>query len=95
MARNIRELQNVVERAVILCEGDGIPPALLHLHVTSPRSRGRRGRCERWSERPSSRRWPPAMATGARRACSSGSAFVRLHTCLREYGIFVERDAEE
>jgi two-component system, NtrC family, response regulator AtoC len=94
---NIRELQNVIERAVILCREERIPSAHLHLPLSSPAlSPGAPKATLRELEREAILAALAANKGNRRKAADElGIGLRTLYTRLREYGISVESDDEE
>ena len=92
---NIRELQNVIERAAILCQGEQILPAHLNLTPTSPAPAAAGPRTLRELEREAILA-ALAACRGNRRAAAEqlGIGLRTLYTRLREYGISAEPDPE-
>lgn len=94
---NIRELQNVVERAVILCREERIPSALLHFPVSPPAlSSGAPKTTLRELEREAILSALAAHNGNRRKAADQlGIGLRTLYARLREYGISAESDDEE
>jgi two-component system response regulator FlrC len=93
---NIRELQNVVERAAILCQGDQILPAYLNLTLGSPAPAATGPRMLRELEREAILAALSACQGNRRGAAEQlGIGLRTLYTRLREYGIFSDQDVEE
>ncbi len=93
---NIRELQNVVERAAILCQEKQILPAYLNLTPTSPTPAGAGPRPLRDLEREAILAALTACKGNRRGAAEQlGIGLRTLYTRLREYGIFSDQDLEE
>jgi two-component system, NtrC family, response regulator AtoC len=93
---NIRELQNVIERAAILCREDRITPAHMHLSVSPAVSSSGAPKTLRDLEQAAIL---AALAThkGNRRKVADqlGIGLRTLYTRLRDYGISTESDEEE
>jgi two-component system response regulator FlrC len=91
---NIRELQNVVERAVILCREERIPSALLHLPVSPPAlSSGAPKTTLRQLERDAILAALAAHKGNRRKAADQlGIGLRTLYARLREYGISADSD---
>jgi two-component system response regulator FlrC len=93
---NIRELQNVVERAVILCQEERILPAHLNLAPASPASAAAGPKTLKELEREAIL---SALTTcqGNRREAAKqlGVGLRTLYTRLREYGISTDQDDEK
>jgi len=93
---NIRELQNVVERAVILCREERIPSALLHLPQSSPALSPGAPKTLRELEREAILATLAAHKGNRRKAADQlGIGLRTLYARLREYGISAESDDEE
>ena len=93
---NIRELQNVIERAVILCREERIPSAHLHLPLSSPALSPGAPKTLRELEREAILAALAAHRGNRRKAADElGVGLRTLYTRLREYGISVESDDEE
>jgi len=94
---NIRELQNVVERAVILCREDRIPSALLHFPASPPAlSSGAPKTTLRELEREAILAALAAHKGNRRKAADQlGIGLRTLYARLREYGISADSDDEE
>jgi two-component system, NtrC family, response regulator AtoC len=94
---NIRELQNVVERAVILCREERIPSALLHFPVSPPAlSSGAPKTTLRELEREAILAALAAHKGNRRKAADQlGIGLRTLYARLREYGISADSDDEE
>jgi DNA-binding NtrC family response regulator len=93
---NIRELQNVVERAAILCQGEQILPAYLNLTPASPAPAAAGPRTLRELEREAILA-ALAACKGNRRATAEqlGIGLRTLYTRLKELGIFTEHGEDE
>ena len=93
---NIRELQNVVERAAILCQGEQILPAYLNLTPASPAPAAAGPRTLRELEREAILA-ALAACKGNRRAAAEqlGIGLRTLYTRLKELGIFTEHGEDE
>ena len=93
---NIRELQNVVERAAILCQGEQILPAYLNLTPASPAPAAAGPRTLRELEREAILA-ALAACKGNRRGAAErlGIGLRTLYTRLREYGISSDQEVEE
>jgi two-component system response regulator FlrC len=90
---NIRELQNVIERAVILCGEERITPAHLHLPLSSPALSPGAPKTLRELEREAILAALVAHAGNRRKAADQlGVGLRTLYTRLREYGISAESD---
>ncbi len=94
---NIRELQNVVERAVILCREEHIPSTLLHFPVSPPAlSSGAPKTTLRELEREAIQAALAAHKGNRRKAAAQlGIGLRTLYARLREYGISADSDDEE
>ncbi len=93
---NIRELQNVVERAAILCQGDQILPAHLNLTLASPAPAAAGLRTLRELEREAILAALAACKGNRRTAAEQlGIGLRTLYTRLREYGISTNQETEE
>jgi len=94
---NIRELQNVVERAVILCREERIPTALLHFPVSTPAlSSGAPKTTLRELKREAILAALAAHKGNRRKAADQlGIGLRTLYARLREYGISADSDNEE
>jgi two-component system response regulator FlrC len=93
---NIRELQNVIERAVILCREERITSAHLHLPLSSPALSPGMPKTLRELEREAIQAALAAHRGNRRKAADRlGVGLRTLYTRLREYGISVESDDEE
>jgi two-component system response regulator FlrC len=93
---NIRELQNVIERAVILCREERITSAHLHLPLSSPALSPGAPKTLRELEREAILGALAAQRGNRRKAADQlGIGLRTLYTRLREYGISVESDDEE
>ena len=94
---NIRELQNVIERAVILCREERIPSALLHLPASPPAlSSGAPKTTLRELEREAILAALAAHKGNRRKAADQlGIGLRTLYARLREYGISADSDDEE
>jgi two-component system, NtrC family, response regulator AtoC len=94
---NIRELQNVVERAVILCREERISSALLHFPVSPPAlSSGAPKTTLRELEREAILAALAAHKDNRRKAADQlGIGLRTLYARLREYGISAESNDEE
>jgi two-component system response regulator FlrC len=93
---NIRELQNVVERAAILCQGEQILPAHLNLVPTSPAPGAAGPRTLRELEREAILAALSACKGNRRTAAEQlGIGLRTLYTRLREYGISPDQEAED
>jgi two-component system response regulator FlrC len=93
---NIRELQNVVERAAILCQGEQILPAYLNLTPASPAPAAAGPRTLRGLEREAILA-ALAACKGNRRGAAErlGIGLRTLYTRLREYGISSDQEVDE
>jgi len=93
---NIRELQNVVERAAILCQGEQILPAYLNLTPASPAPAAAGPRTLRELEREAILA-ALAACKGNRRGAAErlGIGLRTLYTRLREYGISSDQEVDE
>ncbi len=93
---NIRELQNVVERAAILCQGEQILPAYLNLTPASPAPAAAGPRTLRELEREAILA-ALAACKGNRRGAAErlGIGLRTLYTRLREYGISSDQEMDE
>jgi two-component system response regulator FlrC len=92
---NIRELQNVIERAAILCREERITPAHLHLSVSPPLSSSGAPKTLRELEREAILAALAAHQGNRRRVADQlGIGLRTLYTRLREYGISTESDEE-
>jgi DNA-binding NtrC family response regulator len=92
---NIRELQNVIERAAILCREERITPAHLHLSVSSAVSSSGAPTTLRELEREAIVAALAANEGNRRKAADQlGIGLRTLYTRLREYGISAESDEE-
>ena len=92
---NIRELQNVVERAAILCQGDQILPAYLNLTLGFPAPAATGPRMLRELEREAILAALSACQGNRRTAAEQlGIGLRTLYTRLREYGISTESGEE-
>jgi len=93
---NIRELQNVIERAVILCREGRIPSSLLHLSASPAALSSNAPKTLRELEREAIL---GALAAnhGIRRKAADqlGIGLRTLYTRLREFGISSEPEDEE
>jgi two-component system response regulator FlrC len=90
---NIRELQNVIERAVILCGEERITPAHLHLPLSSPALSPGAPKTLRELEREAILAALVTHAGNRRKAADQlGVGLRTLYTRLREYGISAESD---
>jgi two-component system response regulator FlrC len=93
---NIRELQNVVERAVILCRDERIPSAHLHLSVSPPVPSADAPKTLMDLEREAILSALAAHKGNRRKAADQlGIGLRTLYTRLREYGISTDPDDEE
>jgi two-component system response regulator FlrC len=93
---NIRELQNVVERAVILCREVRIPSAHLHLSVSPPVPSAGAPKTLMDLEREAILSALAAHKGNRRKAADQlGIGLRTLYTRLREYGISADPDDEE
>ena len=93
---NIRELQNVVERAVILCREERIPSALLHFPVSPPALSSGAPKTLMDLEREAILAALAAHKGNRRKAADQlGIGLRTLYTRLRGYGISAESDDEE
>jgi two-component system, NtrC family, response regulator AtoC len=94
---NIRELQNVIERAVILCREERITSALLHFPVSPPAlSSGAPKTTLRELEREAILAALAAHKGNRRKAADQlGIGLRTLYARLREYGISADSDDEE
>jgi two-component system response regulator FlrC len=93
---NIRELQNVVERAVILCRDERIPSAHLHLSVSPPVPSAGGPKTLMDLEREAILSALAAHKGNRRKAADQlGIGLRTLYTRLREYGISADPDDEE
>jgi len=93
---NIRELQNVVERAVILCREERIPSAHLHLSVSPPVPSAGAPKTLMDLEREAILAALAAHKGNRRKAADQlGIGLRTLYTRLREYGISADSDDEE
>jgi len=93
---NIRELQNVVERAVILCRGKCISSSLLHLSPSPSASLSNATKTLRELEREAILGALAANHGNRRKAAEQlGIGLRTLYTRLREFGISPEPDGEE
>ena len=93
---NIRELQNVVERAAILCQGEQILPVYLNLTPASPAPAAAGPRTLRELEREAILA-ALAACKGNRRGAAErlGIGLRTLYTRLREYGISSDQEVDE
>jgi DNA-binding NtrC family response regulator len=92
---NIRELQNVIERAAILCREERITPAYLHLSAPPGAPSPEAPRSLRDLEREAILSALAACHGNRREAAKQlGIGLRTLYTRLREYGISVDPDAE-
>ena len=93
---NIRELQNVIERAVILCREERIISAHLHPPLSSPALSPCAPKTLRELEREAILAALVAHAGNRRKAADQlGVGLRTLYTRLREYGISAESDDEK
>jgi two-component system response regulator FlrC len=93
---NIRELQNVVERAAILCQEEQILPAHLNLAPASPASAAAGPKTLKELEREAILSALAACHGNRREAAKQlGIGLRTLYTRLREYGISREQDEEQ
>jgi two-component system response regulator FlrC len=93
---NIRELQNVVERAAILCRDEQITPAYLHLSASPGVNSLVAPKTLRELEREAILAALTAQQGNRRKAADQlGIGLRTLYTRLREYGISTESEAEE
>ena len=93
---NIRELQNVIERAAILCREDRIAPAHLHLSASPGVLSSVAPKTLRELEREAILAALAAHKGNRRKAADQlGIGLRTLYTRLREYGISTESDEEE
>ena len=93
---NIRELQNVIERAVILCREERIPSALLHFPVSPPALSSGAPKTLMDLEREAILAALAAHKGNRRKAADQlGIGLRTLYTRLRGYGISAESDDEE
>lgn len=93
---NIRELQNVIERAAILCREEQIAPAHLQLVASPAVSASSAPKTLRDLEREAILAALEAHQGNRRRAADQlGIGLRTLYTRLREYGISAESDEEE
>jgi two-component system response regulator FlrC len=93
---NIRELQNVVERAVILCREERIPSAHLHLSLPPPVPSAGAPKTLMDLEREAILAALAAHKGNRRKAADQlGIGLRTLYTRLREYGISADPDDEE
>ena len=93
---NIRELQNVVERAVILCREERIPSVLLHLPVSHPALSSGAPKTLRELEREAILAALAAHKGIRRKAADQlGIGLRTLYARLREYGISADSGDEE
>jgi two-component system response regulator FlrC len=93
---NIRELQNVIERAVILCREERITSAHLHLPLSSPALSPGAPKTLRELEREAILGALAAQRGNRRKAADQlGIGLRTLYTRLRGYGISAESDDEE
>jgi len=93
---NIRELQNVIERAVILCREERINSAHLHLPLSSPALSPGAPKTLRELEREAILAALAAHKGNRRKAADElGIGLRTLYTRLREYGISADPDDEE
>jgi len=92
---NIRELQNVIERAAILCQGEQILPAHLNLTPASPAPAAAGPRTLRELEREAILAALAACKGNRRTAAEQlGIGLRTLYTRLREYGISTDEEAD-
>jgi DNA-binding NtrC family response regulator len=93
---NIRELQNVVERAVILTQGDLVPAEGLNLSAPPAPAAPPAGKTLRELEREAIVAALAAHAGNRRQAAEQlGIGLRTLYTRLREYGISVDADSDD
>ena len=93
---NIRELQNVVERAVILCREERIPSVHLHLSVSPPVPSAGAPKTLMDLEREAILSALASHKGNRRKAADQlGIGLRTLYTRLREYGISADPDDEE
>jgi DNA-binding NtrC family response regulator len=93
---NIRELQNVIERAAILCREDRITPAHMHLFVSPAVSSSGAPKTLRELDRAAILAALAAHKGNRRKVADQlGIGLRTLYTRLREYGISAESDEEQ
>jgi len=93
---NIRELQNVIERAAILCREDRILPAHLNLSPAPGASTPTAPKTLRELEREAILSALAAHKGNRRKVADQlGIGLRTLYTHLRDYGISAESDEEE
>jgi two-component system response regulator FlrC len=93
---NIRELQNVVERAAILCQADHIEPAHLNLSAPSPPAADDAPKTLKDLEREAILKALAASGGNRRKAAEQlGIGLRTLYTRLKELGIFTEHGEDE
>jgi two-component system response regulator FlrC len=93
---NIRELQNVVERAAILCQADHIEPAHLNLSAPSLPAAGDAPKTLKDLEREAILKALAASGGNRRKTAEQlGIGLRTLYTRLKELGIFTEHGEDE
>jgi transcriptional regulator with GAF, ATPase, and Fis domain len=93
---NIRELQNVIERATILCQGDRLDSACLHIAPSPVLSYSRTPKTLKELEREAIVGALAACGGNRREAAKQlGIGLRTLYSRLREYGISTDQDEEK